>query len=403
MVMQQKRSRLVWIVAIVVAFFFFIDPFRLFSGGRVPTVRVDRETQTELASFASSAKTAADVVVDLLRASDVVLIGETGYASQHVEFAADLIPVLDSAGIRHLGYQYANTEDQTLIDDLVTSSIFDEQLARTILFNHLSVLGFQEHVEIFRAAWEVNRRKSSSDAPFRIIGLSNQLDYEAITSQDDIEDPEVMKRVFASGVPDSVMAQIISSEFLDQHVKAVAFLQIDHALTGFRRLGYEEQLRAIGFDGIQRAGNALRNDYGDRVVTAALHGPVQNSRSRTGYGYPTGSVLENAVVTLEDGTSIGFRTAGSPFADVPIVSDTLTADVDGEVTLSDYTDAYLVVSPIESLTAITPIPDFITAANLEEAVRTFPGVSPADATVDDMNEFIAGNAQSMAKIFDEFR
>ena len=106
---------------------------------------------------------------------------------------------------------------------------------------------------------------------------------------------------------------------------------------------------------------------------------------------------------MEDGASIGFRTAGSPFADVPIVSDTLTADVDGEVTLSDYADAYLVVSPIESLTAITPIPDFITAGNLEEAVRTFPGVSPADATVDNMNEFIAGNAQSMAKIFDEFR
>ena len=106
-----------------------------------------------------------------------------------------------------------------------------------------------------------------------------------------------MKRVFASGVPDSVMAQIISSEFLDQHVKAVAFLQIDHAFTGFPRQGYEEELRAIGFDGVRRAGNALRADYGERVVTAALHGPVQNSRSRTGYGYPTGSIIENAVVT----------------------------------------------------------------------------------------------------------
>lgn len=402
MIMQQQRSKLVWIVAILVAFFFFIDPFRFFNGDRVPTVRVDRETQTELALFVSSAKSAADVVVDLLQTNDVVLIGETGYASQHVEFAADLIPVLDSAGVHHFGYQYASTADQALIDDLITSSVFDEQLARTILFNHLSVLGFQEHVEVFRAAWEVNRRKNLSDQPFRIIALSNQLDYEAITAEDDIEDPEVMKRVFASGVPDAVMAQTISREFLDQHVKAVAFLQIDHALTGFQRQGYEEELRAIGFDGIRRAGNTLRAEYGERVVTAALHGPVQNARSRSGFGYPTGSIIENAVGALEDGASIGFRTAASPFAEVPMVGDIPAADGDGEVTLSNYTDAYLVVAPLARLTAITPISDFITAENLEEAVRTFPGVSPEDVTVDDMNQFIAGNAESMAKVFAAF-
>jgi len=402
MVMQQQRSRLVWIVVILVGFFFFIDPFRFFSNDRVPTVRVDRDTQTELALFASGAQPAADIVVDLLQTSDVVLIGESGYVSQQVEFVADLISILHSAGVHHLGYQYANTVDQALIDDLITSSVFDEQLARTILFNHLSVLGFQEHVEVFRAAWEVNRRKVSSEEPFRIIGLSPRLNYEAITNEDDIEDPEVMNWVFASGVPDAVMAQIISSEFLDRHVKAVAFLQMDHAFTGFQRQGYEEELRAIGFDGV-RTGNALRADYGERVVTAALHGPVQSARSRTGFGYPTGSIVENAVATLEDGASIGFRTAGSPFAEVPMVGDILSVDGDGEVTLSDYTDAYLVVAPLARLTAVTPIPGFITAENLDEAVRTFPGVSPQDVTVDDMNEFIAGNAQSMAKVFAAFK
>ena len=188
MVMQQQRSRVVWIIAILVAFFFFIDPFRIFSGDRIPTVRVDRETQTELAAYTAGARPATDAVIELLTTSDVVLIGETGYASQHAQLAADLIPVLDSAGIHLFGYQYANTEDQALIDDLTTSSTFDEHLARTILFNHLSVFGFQEHVQIFRAAWEVNRRKVSSEEPFRIIALSPRLNYGVISSQDDIED-----------------------------------------------------------------------------------------------------------------------------------------------------------------------------------------------------------------------
>ena len=401
--MQQKRSRTVWIVAIVVAFFFFIDPFRLFSGSKIPTVSVDRETQSELAGFVATAGSAADAVIELLQTSDVVLIGETGYASQHVGFAAEIIPVLDSAGIRNFGYQYANREDQASIDELVTSSTFDEQLARRILFNHLSVLGFQEHVEVFRAAWEVNRRKSSSDTAFRIVALSNLLDYGAITSEDDVENPAIMKQVFASGIPDAVMAETVATEFLDKGVKAVAYLQIDHAFTGLQRPGYEEELAAVGFAGTNRAGNALRADYGARVVTAALHGPIRNSQSQTGFAYPCGSVLDDAVAALEGGRTVGFRIAGSPFSNVPVYGDDLTAEEDAKVTLSDYADAYLVVVSLKNLAAVTPIADFITDANIDEAVRTFPGVGPEGATVEDMNKFIAGNANSMAEVFAKFK
>jgi hypothetical protein len=401
--MQQKRSRTVWIVAIVVAFFFFIDPFRLFSGGKIPKARIDRETQTELASFVASADSATGAVVELLQTNDVVLIGETGYVSQHVGFAAELIPVLDAAGIHHLGYQYANREDQALIDQLLTSSTFDELLARRILFNHLTVLGFQEHVDVFQAAWEVNRRKSSSAPPFRIIALSNRLNYGVITSEDDVEDAAIMHQVFATGIPDTVMAQIIATEFLDKQVKAAAYMQLDHAFTGLQRPAYAEELATLGFTDVGRTGNLLRAEYGDRVVTAALHGPIRNAQSRIGFGYPTGSILDNAVASLETGHSIGFRVDGTPFANLPVYGDDLTAERNASVTLLDFADAYLVIAPLKNLTSVTPIPDFITEANVDEAVRDFPGVSPQDATVQDMNDFIAGNAEGMTNVFSEFK
>ena len=401
--MQQQRSKAIWIVAILVAFFFFIDPFRLFTGGRIPTVRESRETQTELANYLASAEPAADTVLDLLRTSDVVLIGESGYAREQIMFAADLIPVLDSAGVRNLGYQYANREDQALIDQLVTATTFDEQLARRILFDHLCVLGYQEHVEVFRSAWEVNRRKGSSDEPFRIVGLSNRLDYEVFTNQDDLKDPAVMAQVFATGIPDVVIAETIATEFLERNVKAVAYMQMDHAFTGLQRPSYEEELAAIGFGGTRRAGNALRDEYGNRVVSAALHGPVRDSRSRIGYGYPAGGVIDRAIPTDGgQGRTVGFVTADSPFADVRVYGDAVPADTEGGVTLRDYADAYLIVAPIDSLTGLTPIADFITEENREQAIRTFPGVSPEGASVEDLNEFIAGNAKSIADVFRKF-
>jgi len=396
--MQNQRSRTIWVVAIAVALFFFIDPFRIFTGRRVPTARVDNETRIEMAGFVSSAPSAADAVLDLLENSDVVLIGETGYASQQLTFAANLIPVLDSAGIRNFGYEYANREDQDLIDALVTGTTFDESLARRIIFNHLSVLGFQEYVEVFRAAWQVNRRKPAGEPPFRIVALSNRLNYDAITSEDDVKDPDVMRQVFASGIPDTVMAQIIEREFLQTGEKAVAYMQIPHAWTAFERPEYSQQLAELGFPGVRRAGAALRASYGNRVVTAALHGPVRYSRSRTGFGYPCGGVVDQAASSVAERGPVGFRVDSSPFADSTMFGDDLVDD-NGAITLSEYADAYLVVAQLGNLTAVTPIEDFITEANIDEAIRNFPGVKPENATPAEMNEFIAGNASSMAEIF----
>lgn len=401
--MQQNRLKYLWIVAIAVAFFFFIDPFRLFTGRRMPVARVDEETRIELAEFLANSPSAREQVLDLFDTADLVLIGETGYARQHVEFAADLIPVLQSAGIHHLGYQYALIEDQDEIDRLVTAPTFDEEVARRVLFNNLSVFGFQEHVDIFRAAWQVNRQRISSEPPFRIVALGNRLDYSAITSQDDVEDPEVMQRVFATGVPDQVMAEVMAEQFLDAGLKAAAFLQMDHAHTRFRRSGYEQELADLGFRDMQRAGNALYAEYGSRVVSAALHGPVRHARSPRGFAYPTAGIIETAAEALPDGRTAGFRTGQSPFADVAIVSDALARDSEGELTLKEYADAWLIVAPVKALSAVTPIEDFITDRNVAEAIRTFPGASPQDATVEDMNEFIVRNAEGMAEVFEEFR
>lgn len=393
-----------WIVAIVVAFFFLIDPFRLFSGRKIPEIRVTSETLQQYAAFIAETPPADETILRLLDDADVVLIGESGYARQHVQFAAELIPVLHSAGVHRLGYQYANAANQALIDRLVTDLRFDETLAREILFDHLTVFGFEEHVELFRSAWEVNRRRTGAEETFRIIGISTPPVYRAITSQKDVEDPDVMRSVFARGIPDALMAEVIAREFFDTETKAVVYVQAEHAYTGFHQTGYEQQMAQLGFEGEKRTGNILHDRYGNRVASAILHGPVQDTRSRFGFGYPLGNLVEKAYLALpEPRPTAGFRTADSPFADVAVVSDILQKGQNPQLTFGMFADAYLIVAPIRELAAVTPIPDFITVENLASAIEDFPGVSPSDASIEDLNEFIANNAAQMGNVFSEFR
>ncbi len=365
---------------------------------------MDKETAQQYTTFLADTPSASDMVVRLLDQADVVMLGETSYARQHAQFAADLIPVLDVAGVHAMGYQYANAADQAMIDDLVTASRFDEKLARTILFNQMVIFGYQEHIEIFRAAWELNRSKSEDDTPFRIIGLSTPPRYSEITDQKDVEDPQVMRRVFESGVPDTLMAEVIAAKFLEAGVKAVAYVQVEHAYTGFYQPGYTSQMEEIGFADQLRTGNLLYRDYGGRVVSAVLHGPVQDTRSRIGFGYPLGGIIEKAYLQLpEPRPTVGFRTEDAPFAAAQVVSNVLQNGQDPPLTLETYADAYLIVEAVENLEAVTPIADFVTNDNLDAAIRDFPGASPSDATAEDLNEYMAGNAERMAGVIKEFK
>ena len=49
--MQQRRNRVVWWIAIGVAFFFLVDPFRLFQSKNMPETRANSEVQAQMRAF----------------------------------------------------------------------------------------------------------------------------------------------------------------------------------------------------------------------------------------------------------------------------------------------------------------------------------------------------------------
>ena len=401
--MQNRRSRIIWFVAIAIAFLFIVDPFRLFETNSIPQMRVNSEIEQQMVEYLSSAPDAGRFVLDSFDAHDLVLLGETGYVKQQLEFLADLIPRLDAAGVHYLGFQYANRSDQDRIDELLTATTFDEDLAEQILFDHMVIMGYEEHRSVFRAAWQVNRSKAEGEQPFRIIGLSHDIDYTLIEEQDDVEDAEILQRLFANGVPDEVMARTVMERIVEPGHQGLVYTKFEHSFTHFVQPQYTQRMTEQGFPNQERMGNILADRLGDRVMTALFHMPVRDTRSRFGYGYLVGGVMERAIDELPQGaTTVGFDVSASPYAEAPVTSDTLTEGFEEDVTFEQLTDGYLVIGGLASYTPVTPIEGFINESNIARAREEFPGPNPGDVTVEDMNGYIAGTASSLARIFEEF-
>ena len=401
--MQNKRSRIIWFVAIAIAFFFIMDPFRLFENNNIPQMRVNQEVEQQMIDFLSSAPDATSFVVDSFDSHDLVMIGETGYAKQQLEFLMDLIPVLDDAGIRHLAYQYASWKDQNLVDRLITATSFDESLANEILFNNMVIMGYEEYRAVFRTAWQVNRSKAEGEEPFRIVAIGHAPDYTPIQEQDDVEDPEILRQVFAAGVPDELMARTIIEQIVEPGHKAVAYTKLENAFTDFQQSEYSETMAERGFPNQKRTGGFLADRLGNRVMTAIFHTPLPDGRSRFGYGYPVGGLMEKAWNELPEGhTAVGFTVADAPYAEAPISSDVMSSGRDEDLTFEQFTDGYLMIGLIGEYESVTPIEGFITERNIARARAEFPGADPGDVSPQEMNEYIAGTASSMGRIFDEF-
>ena len=401
--MQQNRSRVIWFVVIAISFLVIVDPFRWFEGETMPRMRVNSDLRTEMEAFLQDSPTAERFVTEALTDHDIVLIGETGFVREQVLFLSRLIAELNSAGYRHLGLMHANVSDQPLLDQLVTATSFDEELAEQILFNYQVIYGYQEYVDVFRAAWQVNRDLSEDEQPFRIIAVGFTPDYSAIETEEDINNPDVVRQVFANGIPDEEIAANIERELLQQGIRAPVYVQFPQSFTGFEQPLYAENMAEQGFPDQKRAGNILRDRYGNRIIGAMFHTPVRDSRSRVGYGYPLGGVMDEVIASLPEGErSRGFFPSESPFADGPVSSDTLTEGIEGDLLFADLTDAYLTLVPIASYTSVAPIPGFITQENLEIALREFPGPDPGEISVEEMNQYIAGNANQMSRVLEQF-
>jgi hypothetical protein len=408
-----KWNRIIYTGLIVILIVTTFNPFkRKDKGHDVPRPWASKATIQELAEYIEAEATSPEqYLAELFDSRQIVFVGDLTKLKQSAVSVAAVIPLLASRGVRILGIEYALYDDQDRIDALLTADRFDRDAAARILFDRMVVFGYEEYVDIFEAAWTVNRNDAMQDDPFRIIGLDVKHNWEYIQEQDDVDDPAILRNVLSAGVPDTFMADVIRRECLDTGRQGLMLVSAAHAYTRYRQYEFERNMAEKGFSDTKRAGNYIYDMIGDQAVTVLVHAPWPDKRTAAGYNYPVGGVVDALLDDLpEEERTFGFDVKGSPFGTFPIYNKVYSEGYEEEeLTFSEMTDGYLVYGLFSEYTAVTAIDGFITEDNLDEVVRNFPGpkdfpsIEGDTITASELNDYIAGDLAGFERFLQGFK
>lgn len=402
---SMKRNTLLIVLIVVAAFFLVLNPLQLFDRGGPRRTATPAATLAPLLQFAKTSwRSPEDYVLSAFGRHDVILLGEFFKIRQNVQLVRDLVPRLYAAGIRNLGIEYALYDDQAQIDSLVTSPAWDESRARAITFHWLVTWGYQEYIDLYKAAWEVNRARPAGAQPFRIVGLNVRQNWEYLKTEKDMADPAVVARIFANGIPEVYMADVIDREFTRKAQKALVFCGTPHIFTRYRRPANEKNPAEMKLAETGRMGNIIHDRIGDRVFSISLHAPWPDEAERLRLTYAAGGAIDTLIDALPpDKRSGGWDLAGTPLGALPLGRSSYS-EAGKNMTLASLFDGYLVQGPITGYAMVTPIPDFVSAADAPAAGREFPGIKPpSPPTAEQLNQAIADDLQSLAKALSQFK
>ncbi len=352
--------------------------------------KLDGETKRALhACLDSQRRTPQEYVVEKFRDHDVVILGEYHRIRENVLLVHELIPLLHRSGIRVLATEFARREDQRLIDSLLAGGDYDEPLAREITFRQLMSWGFQEYVDIFRAAWELNHSLPDSVPHFRIIGMNDSPDWSVVKTQEDREKDEIKRQVWRGG-GEHLWAKSVT-DVVSTGEKALVYCGIHHGFSRYNQPIVSEG-KFIRFD-TTRTGNYLRRALGDRVMTVFLHALWP---PRSGYGSEHVYAADGQIDALfaELGAQyypVGIDLTGAPFGNLTGAKSVYSQGY-ADFTIGQFADGWIFQCPLSQYHGVTPIADFITEQNVERAKRQSPNPALREMSVAELNEMIVRDA-----------
>lgn len=291
---------------------------------------------------------------------DVVFLGEHHWFRQDLLFLQGLLPRLYESGIRVLVTEHARLEDADRIAALITAQTYDEAEARRLTRLAYPLWGYQEYVDVFHAAWELNRGLPEGAPPFRILGVAIPGDPNLFHAPEDLEDPQLRHQYWADRGEDR-WAQVVLDEVAQGH-KVLVFAGINHALTRYRQ-PISDEGRFIRFVE-DRMGNHVYDAIGDRAITLFLHSPWTND---AGEAIPPGDgVLDRALRQMDPGRRrAAFDTRGTPLGALQDHGSTYRHGYPS-FSLGDFCDGWISLAPLDELQVVTVIDDFIDARSILE-------------------------------------
>ena len=293
---------------------------------------------------------------------DVVLLGEDHGVRENLLFVAGLIPKLYAAGVQNIGMEFGASEDQSKLDSLVTADRYDDQTARDIMFNYNVGWAYKEYTDLYRAAWEFNRRQYFGAKKFRIINMSYIFNWSVF---DGHRSRSTMEKVFSKGPIDTYRADLIDSEIIRNREKVLI-------LTGAPHAYIKQEFPGSTENPYQNAdlGARLFDWYPGRIFSIMLHQPFEIRESDTAQITSSGeNVIERMIKKLGN-RPIGFDLQTSS---VSSVTDSGTAACghsgSGPGCLFN---GYIFLKPLEGLTGCTLDNEFFKNKAWENILLRFP-------------------------------
>lgn len=309
----------------------------------------------------------AAYVVEKFQTHDVVFLGETHAIRENLLFVQSILPTLYKNGVYNLGMEFGAFEVQDKLNALIAAEEYDEAQAKEIMYAYNVTWAFQEYIDVYKAAWKLNRTLPKGAKKFRVLNLSYVFRWDQFDGR---RTQESMRAVFNQGTADQFRAKIIEREVLDQGEKILALVGTPHAYTKYGSPYFK--YNGDNFCDFDRdwLGNRLYKKYPERVFNILLH---QAFTQKIGDAYVSVSPANGAIERLmaaNDNQPAGFDLLHSPVGALP--DNSLNAVCYHNFTLGQYFDGYIFLKPFHALEGCTVVKDFVNAGNIEHTLKNFP-------------------------------
>lgn len=330
-----------------------------------------------------------DYVINKFKDHDVVFLGEMHRVKHDPELIQKLIPLLHENGVYVLATEFALSEDQPLIDSLLSGDRYDEQLARLIAFRGGVHWAYQEYVNIFKAAWMVNQALPKDTPEFRVLGVNCSCEWSVIKTREDWKlfqiptgkETDSLRALVWRGCTEKDWADVIL-EWVEQGEKVLVYSGMHHAFSEYLQPIVNKDYEFVGYRE-DRMGRHVYEAIGKRAITIFLHAVWLPPRVYDDLVVrPADGIIGEVMDSLgEQFAPVGFDVVGTPFGQLAPKNAYYCFGYD-RFTLADYCDGYIYQKPFREYEPVTFIDSFVTEENLDYARRQTPNPSYRDFTVE---------------------
>jgi hypothetical protein len=325
-------------------------------------------------------------LLEACRSFPVVVVGEKHWERESLEFLRDMLPELHQSGVRCLAMEWLLAKDDDLLDRLVTSETYDEELALEIARHHSwRTWGWKGYVDVLESVWRVNATRDRREAKLRVVGLDLPIDLPSVALAGFGDQAMIgpwWERLRALRMVGEIPKALLREAFMARQVERKALEAGDRAVVWVGAAHSTVRCKGPGSTaGPGRMAYLLARRHPDSVTQIVLHdafGPGPGS-SPAGNGV---SALVESLMEPRGNAPLGWNVTGSPFA---ALRDSGHWSFQSEKTLGDLACSYLFLAPRARLNRCDWIAGYVTDSMLAEnqpfytAIGASTGIEVRDA------------------------